>query len=298
MTILFPFPGNEELALSIKHQLGYALGDVTLRHFPDGESYVKLNTNVKGKNLAVVCSLDRPDQKAMALMFFVRVAKELGANQVGLIAPYLGYMRQDTRFNEGEAVTSAIFANFLSAQVDWLVTVDPHLHRYKSLEEIYSIPCQTLHSADLIALWIKQNVKKPVFIGPDEESTPLISAIASKVGAPFMALKKIRHGDQDVEIYLPNMGIYKGYTPVLVDDIISTGHTLIESIIQLHNAGMDPTICIGVHAVFAKGGYEALKNSGVSKIITCNTISHISNGIDISSLLCKGLHDFNNKSEL
>jgi ribose-phosphate pyrophosphokinase len=291
MTILFPFPGNEELTLSIKNLLGYEMGDMTLRHFPDGESFVKIGANVRGKDLAIVCSLDRPDQKAMALMFFAQSAKELGATQVGLIAPYLGYMRQDTRFHEGEAVTSAIFAQFLSAQVDWLVTINPHLHRYKSLEEIYTIPCKTLQSADLIASWITTNVEKPFLIGPDEESTPLVSAIASKIRVPFIVLKKIRHGDKDVEIALPNIEKYKSHTPILIDDIISTGRTLIEIIVKLHNAGMDPPVCIGVHSVFTDGAYETLKNAGVSKIITSNTISHISNAIDVSSLLCGAVQE-------
>ena len=95
-------------------------------------------------------------------MFFANLAREFGAKKVGLIAPYLGYMRQDKRFHQGEAITSNIFAEFLSKQVDWLITIDPHLHRHKSLSEIYSIPAQALHAIALIANWVKANVKNPL----------------------------------------------------------------------------------------------------------------------------------------
>lgn len=282
MTILFPFPGNEDIAHGMK---GYPIGDVTIRHFPDGESYVKLNTDVWGQDIAIICSLDQPDQKAMALMFFTHLARELGAKRIGLIAPYLGYMRQDKRFHEGEAITSVTFASFLSAQVDWLVTIDPHLHRHKSLDEIYSIPCQTLYANDLIGQWVRENVDKPLLVGPDEESGPLIATIAGQVGAPFIVMKKIRHGDTDVEVALPDVESYKDRTPLLIDDVISTGHTLIEATAKLRQAGLEAPICVGVHAIFAGDAYEALQNAGVSQIVTCNTIKHVTNEIDVSGLL-------------
>lgn len=287
MTILFSFPGYEELTGKINKQLGFKKGDVTVRHFPDGESFVKLNTDVAGEDVIVVCGLDKPDQKAMALMFFASVAKELGAKQVGLVAPYLGYMRQDKKFHDGEAVTSNIFAGFLSKQVDWIITIDPHLHRHKSLEEIYTIPSKVLHASDTISAWIKINVENPVLIGPDEESVQWVADVAKKAGAPFTVLKKIRHGDKDVEVSVPDVEKYKNKTPVLVDDIISTARTMIETVDHLNKSGMKPPVCIGIHAVFAEDAYEQLQKSGVEKIVTCNTITHDSNEIDISNILAE-----------
>lgn len=289
MTIIFSFPNYEKLTEKINRPLGLNIGSVTVRHFPDGESFVKLNTDVKGKSVVLVCGLDNPDQKAMAVMFFANVAKELGANKVGLVTPYLGYMRQDKKFHEGEAVTSNIFASFLSKQVDWLVTIDPHLHRHKSLEEIYTIPTKVLHAADTISAWIKANVNNPVLVGPDEESEQWVAEVAKKANAPFTVLKKIRHGDRDVEVSMSDVDKYKGHTPVLVDDIISTARTMIETVNHLVQLGMQPPVCIGVHAVFAEDAYKQLKNSGVAEIVTCDTIPHISNGIDISDVLSKAL---------
>lgn len=291
MTIVFSFPGYEELTGKINKQLGFEQGDVTVRNFPDGESFVQINTDIKGKDIILVCGLDNPNQKSMALMFFANAAKEMEARRIGLVAPYLGYMRQDKKFHAGEAVTSDIFAKFLSKQVDWLVTIDPHLHRHKSLEEIYSIPSKVLHAADTISAWIKDNVKNPLLIGPDEESEQWVADVASKADAPFTVLKKIRHGDKDVEVSVPDVEKYKNHTPVLVDDIISTARTMIETVDHLDDASMKLPICIGVHAVFAGDAYAELEKAGVEKIVTCNTITHDSNEIDISNILAEAIKD-------
>lgn len=150
MTVLFAYPDNEKQAVSLIKEAGYELGAMTIHHFPDGESLVQLDTNVKGRDVVLFCSLDHPDSKAMTIMFFAKTAKELGAKSVGLIAPYLGYMRQDKRFHEGEAITSNIFAAFISEHFDSLVTVDPHLHRHKDMSEIYTIPAKVVHAAGAI----------------------------------------------------------------------------------------------------------------------------------------------------
>lgn len=282
MALLFAYPGNERLAEMLIEETGYELGMLDFHHFPDGENLVRLGTEVKGQDIILLCSLDRPDEKAVSLMFFAQTAKELGAKSVGLIAPYLGYMRQDKRFHEGEAITSDIFASFISDHFDSLITVDPHLHRYKSLSEIYSIPTRVVHAADAIAEWIKNNIDAPVLIGPDSESDQWVSEVAQKAGAPYIILTKTRRGDKDVEVTVPDIEKYKSHTPVLVDDIISTARTMIATVEHLKKAGMAPPICIGVHAVFAGDAYDALKNSGVSSIVTCNTIQHSTNAIDLA----------------
>jgi ribose-phosphate pyrophosphokinase len=133
--------------------------------------------------------------------------------------------RQDRRFQPGEAVTSTYFAKILSSQIDWMVTVDPHLHRRSSLAEIYSIPTQVMHAAPLISDWIRNEVKKPLLIGPDSESEQWVAAVARDAVAPHLVLQKVRHGDRDVEISVPEVARWRDHIPVLVDDIVSTGRT-------------------------------------------------------------------------
>lgn len=283
--IVFFFPEDEGLALKVIKNTKYEQGELTVRCFPDKESFIQIHSDVKNKDVVIICSLNNPDEKIMPLIFLMDLVKELGANSVGLVSPYLGYMRQDKRFNEGEAITSKTFAKIVSEYSDWLVTIDPHLHRYKSMDEVYSIPATVLHAMDVVCNWIRDNIEKPVIIGPDIESEQWVSDVAKKVGVPYMVLRKKRRGDRDVEISVPDVKKYEDHRPVLVDDIISTARTMVGVVKHLDIAGMKRAICIGVHGVFAGDGYEVLKASGVKDIITTNTIVHSTNKIDVSGLI-------------
>ena len=284
-TIYFALPGNEELTNTLARNEQAEIGKAELRYFPDKETYVRVLSDVKQKHVVLVCTLHQPDDKLLPLYFLSQTVKTLGARSVNLIAPYLAYMRQDKVFKEGEGVTSTYFAKLLSGFADSMLTIDPHLHRRSSLAEIYTIPTKVAHAANHISAWIKNNIDTPVLIGPDAESEQWVADVANKAGAHFTVLKKIRHGDNDVEVSVPQVDEYKTYTPVLVDDIISTGRTMIETINHLKKAGMKAPVCIGVHAVFAGNAYYDIQQAGAASIITCNTIPHLSNQIDISDLL-------------
>ena len=289
--LLLALPGNEQLATSLAAAMGAEYANVEVHRFPDGESKVRIPPEVRGRSVALVCTLHDPDPRVVPLLFAAATARELGAMRVGLVAPYLSYMRQDKRFADGEAVASVQFGKLLSAWTDWLVTVDPHLHRHRSLSEVHSVETRTLHAAPLISKWIAANIRNPVLVGPDEESEQWVSAVASDAGAPFLVLRKTRRGDRDVEVSVPEVEKYLGRTPVLVDDIISTAHTMIETVGHLKHVGLLPPVCIGVHAVFAERAYAELKASGVERIVTCNTIAHESNAIDVASLIAGGVSE-------
>lgn len=283
--VVLALPGNETLAEGLAARLGAEVGHVKLHRFPDGETYVRVETPLRGRDVTLVCTLPRPDEKLIPLLFLAATARDLGATRVGLLAPYLAYMRQDRRFREGEGITSAYFARVLSAAVDWVVTVDPHLHRRTSLDEIYSIPSEVVHAAARISAWVRETVRRPVFVGPDEESAQWVRDVADGAGAPFIVSRKIRRGDRDVEVSVPDVERWREHTPVLVDDIISTARTMIVTVRQLIAAGLQAPACVGVHAVFASGAYDELRASGASVIATCNTIPHTSNAIDLTDAL-------------
>ena len=290
--ILFSLPGNNKFATLLAKKLNAELGEVTIRRFPDLESYVRIQSNVKNKCVVLVCTLHQPDEKLLPLFFLSETAKDLGAKCVCLVTPYLAYMRQDKMFNPGEAITSTYFGNLISSFANSVVTVDPHLHRRSSMREVYKIPSKVIHAANAISKWIKNNIENPVLIGPDSESEQWVSEVAKNANAPFIILHKERHGDRDVEISKPvSVEKYKNSTPVLVDDIISTAHTMIETIEYLKKTGMKPPICIGIHAVFAGNAYQELLNAGAKKIITANTIPHESNHIDLSDLIAEGVKE-------
>lgn len=289
MAIVFSFPNDSFIANKIVSNLNFKHGNSTIHHFPDSESYVRLDSNVKDQDVILVTSLDHPNYKSIDLLFFCEVAREYDAKSIGLVCPYLGYMRQDKRFRDGEAISSNIFAKFISQHFDWLLTVDPHLHRHKTLEEIYSIPTHIVHASELIAQWIFDNVEIPYLIGPDEESAQWIIQVAKTINAPFTILEKIRRGDQNVTVSLSNMEKYFYRTPIILDDIISTAQTMIQTAHQLKAIGMPPPICIGVHPIFAANSYQTLLKAPIVKVISCNTIPHPTNAIDISPLIINTL---------
>lgn len=288
--LLVPLPGNEDLADRLARALDTEIGGIVVRRFPDEETYLRFETALDDKSVALVCTLARPNEKIMPLIFAAATARDLGAARVGLVAPYLAYMRQDRRFQSGEAVTSNYFAKILSNHVDWLVTVDPHLHRHGSLQEVFSVPAHVVHAAPLISAWIRNEVKHPLLIGPDAESEQWVAAVAHDADAPFLILQKVRCGDRDVAISVSDLARWRDHTPVLVDDIVSTGHTMIETIDHLRRSGMRAPVCIAVHGIFAGEALDAMVAAGAARIVTTNTIPHVTNAIDVVPLLVEGIH--------
>lgn len=283
--IIFSLPGNELIADSITSGIKGEKGEFIIRQFPDKETYVRVLSKVEDREVIIICTLHQPDTKLLPLLFLCRLLKDLKVKSICLIAPYLAYMRQDKQFNPGEAVTSEYFATLLSSLTDRLITIDPHLHRRASMKEIYSIPCDVIHASEIISEWIKNNIPNALLIGPDSESEQWVSEVAKNANAPFIVLQKIRHGDSDVKISVPQVEKYKDHIPVLVDDIISTARTMIETVKRLKTAEMKSPVCIGVHAVFAGNAFNELIKSGVQEVITCNSIPHLSNKIDISRII-------------
>jgi ribose-phosphate pyrophosphokinase len=288
-TLVFALPGNESFAQSLAGLLQAEIGEAVIRRFPDGESYVRILSGVQDTKVVLVCTLHQPDQKLLPLYFMAKTAKELGAAEVCLVAPYLAYMRQDKQFHPGEGVTSRYFADLLSGTLDSLYTIDPHLHRFHHMNELYAIPAQALHAAPTVASWVKAHISKPILIGPDEESLQWVSEVAGLADAPYLVLNKTRLGDREVQVTQPEMAEYQDHTPVLVDDIISTARTMIETVQHLKQLTPQAPICIGVHAVFAEGAYEALLQAGAAQVITCNTIPHASNGIQVEELMAEAM---------
>lgn len=296
MRLIIPLPGNEDFARRLVEAGGWELGRLETRRFPDGESYVRNLSNVADRPVDLVCTLARPDDGFLRLAFAADAARALGATEVSLIAPYLSYMRQDQRFSPGEAVTSKTFARLVSSTFDRLVTVDPHLHRYPALSALYSIPNDTLHAAPLLAEWIAAEVEEPMILGPDEESEQWVSAIAGRIGAPYAVLRKIRHGDRDVEVEVPDLSEWKGRNPVLVDDIASSGQTLIDAASKLPLQGFGRPVCVVVHGLFAEDSYERLR--GLSqRIVSSDSVPHESNAIRLAPLIAASIASADESAE-
>lgn len=276
-------------AQALADRLAVPLCRLESRRFADGESYLRVLDEVAGCDVAVVAELRDPDAQLAPLLFVADLLREMGAAHVDLVAPYLPYMRQDTRFRPGEAITSRSFAKRVSMAYDGLVTIDPHLHRYATLDEIYSIPSIVGSSAPAIAAWVRAQVARPVIVGPDAESEQWISKVAALVECPHRVLAKHRSGDHDVDITLPDLQGLRDHTPVLVDDIIATAGTMATAVQCLRDAGFVAPVCAGVHALFVDGALARLQAAGAARVVTCNTLPHPTNGIDLGTELAEAV---------
>ncbi len=281
LPLILALPKQQALAAALAETVPGEIGALTARRFPDGESYVRLDTPCDGRDVVLAASLSPPDPLVVPLMFAARGARDLGARRVVLAAPYLSYLRQDVRFRPGEVVTSAIFADFLCDCVDGLVTIDPHLHRYRALSDIYRVPTRVVHAAEALACWIAGHVSLPLIVGPDAESEQWVRDVAERTACPWIVLEKTRRGDRDVEVSAPRADAWPGRTPVVVDDIISTARTMVAAVERLRTAGYPPPVCVGVHAVFAGDAWAALKAAGAADIVTADSIRHPTNRIEI-----------------
>ncbi len=283
--------GNSiKIAKNLAKQLKATYSPLTISSFPDGDIYLKYNADIKSQVVVIVQSFQpRSDMSLFDIVFAAETAKDLGAKKVILVAPYLAYMRQDKRFNPGESISSRIMAKLLNHCVDELITVDPHLHRYKSLKDIFTIKAINLTADPLIAQYIKHNLSKVVILGPDWESYQWAETVAKQIGAEASVLEKTRLSSRNVTSKMIHPIPLKGKNVVIVDDIISTGHTIAEAAKKARRMGAKSITAIGVHGIFCEDALLKMKKAGVTKVVTTNCIEHATNEIDVTHLLSKEL---------
>lgn len=283
--------GNSvNIAKKMASKLKAKYSPLTIGAFPDGDLYLRFNHEVKGQTVVIVQSFQpHPDQSLFDVVFAAETAKDLGAKKVILVAPYLAYMRQDKRFNPGECISSRVMAKLLNHSIDKLITVDPHLHRYKSLKEVFTVPAVRLTADGLLVDYLKKNLRKVVIIGPDWESYQWAEDIAHKIGAEVTVLEKTRYNSRHVTEKMIHPIIIKGKDVAIIDDIISTGHTLCEAAKSAKKFGARNVYALGVHGLLVENAAEKLKKAGVKKVITTNCIEHGTNRIDVTPLLVEAL---------
>ncbi|MEW5897333.1 MAG: ribose-phosphate diphosphokinase [Nanoarchaeota archaeon] len=289
-TIVTTCGNSVNIAKKVAVKLKAKFSPLTISSFPDGDIYLKFNTDVKGKKVVIVQSFQpNSDRSLFKIIFAAETAQDLGAKKVILVAPYLAYMRQDKRFHPGEAISSRIMAKLLNDSIDKIITIDPHLHRYKSLKDIFTISAVKLTADGIIADYVKKNIKNGVIIGPDWESYQWAEVIAKQIGIEATVLRKTRFTARKVKERMIKPVEVKGKNAVIIDDIISTGHTIAEAAKKARELRAKTITAIGVHGLFVEKAIDKLKKAGVDKIITTNCIEHQTNKIDVTPLLAEEL---------
>jgi ribose-phosphate pyrophosphokinase len=275
-------------ARAVAELLGVSYAEVHVHRFPDGESRLRLPAELP-EDVVVCRSLDQPNGKLVELMLTAHCARENGAARLTLVAPYLCYMRQDSAFQPGEAVSQRIVGRFLADLFDAVVTVDPHLHRVHTLAE--AVPARradALSAAPAMGRFLKERSARPLLVGPDEESEQWVRSVAAIAGLEHVVARKVRHGDRAVTVELPVRN-YAGVDVVLVDDMASTGRTLAVAAGRLLQAGAARVDVLVTHALFVEDAVSQLRGTGVSEIWSSDSVAHETNAFALAPLLVANL---------
>ena len=277
------------LSNKIAKKLKKSHSKLIVKNFPDGELCIRFMTKIKGDVVALVQSFYGDiNDCVIEVIFAAKTAKELGAKKVILVAPYFPYLRQDKIFHKGEAVSLSIIAELMDKYFDAIYIMDPHLHRKNKLENIFKIKTKKLIANSLIANYIKEHISNPVVIGPDEESYKWARSVAEMLGVESSILKKKRYSSYHVVVKLNKKFDLKDKNVVIVDDIVSTGHTILETTKILKRLGAKKVHCICVHGIFADNALTKLKKAGI-KVVSTNTIPNKAAKIDVSGVIGEGL---------
>jgi ribose-phosphate pyrophosphokinase len=297
VTQVLAFDDEQVPAGALARTLGAPLALIEHHRFPDGEIKLRLPAALHG-SVVIWRGLQQPNEKLVELLITAPSARELGAQRLLLVSPYLAYMRQDIAFAPGEAVSQRHIARLLAQLFDAVITVDPHLHRIASLDEV--MPGRrgiSLSAAGLLGAWAARQVSDALLLGPDEESAPWVQR-AARDGAAALGLPqpldhawcvKQRHGDHDVHVALPPGLALRGRSVVLIDDIASTGRTLLAALRQCLDGGAASVDVAVTHALFVGDAYALLGQAGARHVWSTDCVPHASNAVSVVPLLAETL---------
>ena len=286
--LILAFPETLPQAQALARSLQLPCAAIEARAFPDRESLLRLPVEIP-ERVILFRSLDDPNGKLVELLLAAETARRLGAREIILIAPYLSYMRQDMEFVPGQAISQTIIGRFLASLCDTLITVDPHLHRVTDL--CTAVPTRraiTLGAAPSIGRFIAGQCERPLLVGPDAESEQWVRQAADAIGADHLVARKVREGDTRVHIQLPDFE-YQGRNVVLVDDMVSTGHTLMGAATLLHARGAARVDAACTHALFGTDTQRALEQAGIARIWSTDSILHPSNRIALTEIFAQAV---------
>jgi ribose-phosphate pyrophosphokinase len=282
-------PSSARDAARLAGQLNVMMYEIDVHRFPDGE--VRVTVGPAATTIIVYASLDRPNDKLVALLFAAEALRRGGAQRLVLMAPYLCYMRQDTAFQRGEAISQKVVGRLLAGAFDRVVTVDAHLHRTKDIREVFpGIAADNLPAMSAVADALRAGLDpRTVIIGPDAESRPWVSDLAGRLGLHYVLAQKTRRGDRSVEIKFEFPHVLSGRPALVVDDIVSSGGTVEACATALVRAGAYPIDVVVTHALFPMELSDQLLASGIRSIRSTSSVPHPTNAIVLDSLLAEAL---------
>jgi ribose-phosphate pyrophosphokinase len=279
-------------AARLATKLGVPFHEIRTHFFPDAE--MRVTVGPAAPTTMIYASLDRPHDKLIALLFAAEALRREGARRLVLLAPYLCYMRQDAAFRAGEAISQKVIGPLLARCVDRIVTVDAHLHRTPDIRAVFpGIRSDNLSAMTAISDALRKTNLDPatVVVGPDAESRPWVGDLAGRLGLSYTVAQKTRRGDRSVAIGFQNRADIIGRPALIVDDIVSSGATMIACAKALIAAGATAIDAVVTHALFPEALCGEMASSGIRSIRSTYSVPHSTNAIALDELFVDALKD-------
>ncbi len=293
--ILFSGSANPGLATNVAHALGRGLGARVLERFPDGELHIEVRESVRGQNVCLLQPTSPPaEQHLFELLLLADACRRAGAGRVTAAISYFGYARQDRRAVGRDPIAARVAADMIAAGgIDDVIVLDLHS---RAAEGFFSVPAQHLSAVSLLAEAVpSHDAEQAVVVAPDLGAAKLADRYGQLLELPVATIHKTRVSGSEVKVQRL-VGDVRGRTPLIVDDMLSTGGTVAAAVRALLAAGCTPDITVVVtHGLFASPADQVLRELPIARVITTNSVAmradlalpvHV---VDIAPLLAEAI---------
>ncbi len=261
---------NRPLADEIARELEYPLGEVTIKKFADGEIFVRIDENVRGRDLFIIQSTTAPGDNIIELLLLIDAARRASAARIHAVVPYFGYARQDRKDQPRVAIGAKLMANMIaSAGADRLLSIDFHQHQ---IQGFFDIPVDHLYAAPVFTRYFREKrLTNLVVISPDVGSAKMARGFAKRLDATMGIIDKRRPAANVAEV-MNVIGEVEGKDCLLSDDMIDTAGTMAEAAHALKNLGANDIYACATHALLSGPAVERLSNAPFREIVVTDTV--------------------------
>ena len=286
---IFSGNSNQPLAKAIADSVGIELGKCTVSAFPDGETYVKIEENVRGEDVFLVQSTNPPSNHNLMEMFIMMDAlRRASASRITAVLPFYGYARQDRKDQPRVPITAKLVANLLvAAGANRVLTMDLHAQQ---IQGFFDIPVDHLYAAPVMYDYLKQKkFQNLVVVSPDVGGLKMAHAYSQVLECGLAIVAKRRKSATEIES-LAVIGEIEDHDVLMVDDLTETAGTLTTAAALLKERGARSTIACVSHAILNEMGVERLRKSNIDELITTDTVLRPAiEGVKITTLSVAGL---------
>lgn len=273
---------SQKLAALISKELDETLCPLETRKFPDGERYIRIGGNLESDAVVIQSTGYPQDQNLLELFLILKTLKSLDVENIKVVIPYFGYARQEKRFKTGEAISAQVVSELLEAcGASEIFSINLH---EDGLRNLFNIPAHNLSAMPLIAEYIEEHLDDPVIVAPDKGALGFASEIAGILGCDSDHLEKTRISPDKVETQTKDLDV-QGREAVIIDDIISTGGTIINASHILRQHGASKIVVSCVHPVLVEDALLRIFASGVDDVIATDTLQSDASTISVAPLI-------------